>query len=88
MIVIITLPSYFPFNLTYFSMKFKKKYFFDYSDINFNARLSLIKYNAIFQNSITKEHIKLTFSWENKFYDRKESSLTKYYHIRSKVTVF
>ena len=28
--------------------------------------------------------IKLTFSSENTFYDRKESSLTKYYRIRSK----
>ena len=28
--------------------------------------------------------MKLTLSSENKFYDRKESSLTKYYRIRSK----
>ena len=32
--------------------------------------------------------MKLTLSSENKFYDRKESSLTKYYRIRSKLTVF
>ena len=28
------------------------------------------------------------FSLKNKFHDRKESSLTKYYRIRSKLTVF
>ena len=32
--------------------------------------------------------MKLTFFSENKFYDRKESSLTKYCRIRSKLTVF
>ena len=32
--------------------------------------------------------MKLTFFLENRFYDRKESSLTKYYCIRSKLTVF
>ena len=32
--------------------------------------------------------IKLTFSLESKFCDRKESSVTKYYRIRSKLTAF
>ena len=36
MIVIITLTSFSRFNLTYVSTKLKKKYFFDYNDINFN----------------------------------------------------
>ena len=61
--------------------------FLDYSDVNFSARLSLLKLCTIFKNGVI-EQIKLTFSSENKFYDRKESSLTKCYHIRSKLTVF
>ena len=28
------------------------------------------------------------FFWENNLYNRKESSLTKYYGIRSKLTIF
>ena len=32
--------------------------------------------------------MKLAFSSQNKFYDRKESCQTKYYRIRSKLTVF
>ena len=39
-------------------------------------------------SSIIIEYIKLMFFLENKFYDRKESSLTKYYSIKSKLTVF
>ena len=61
--------------------------FFDYNDVNFNTRLCLLKYYAIFENSAIIEWIKLTLSSENKFCDKKESSLTKYYRIRSKLTV-
>ena len=72
--------------MTPFSMKFKKNYVFDYNDANFNAQLSLIfnaqlsllKQYLIFENSV-----KLTFFSKNKFYDRRKSSLTKYYCIRS-----
>ena len=60
---------------------------FDYNDVNFNARPSLFKQYTIFEKSVIMEWIKLTFSSEFKFYDRIESSLTKYYHIRSKLTV-
>ena len=70
--------------MTLFSMKFKKNYVFDYNDANFNAQLSLIfnaqlsllKQYLIFENSV-----KLTFFSKNNFYDRKESSLTKYHCI-------
>ena len=58
---------------------------FDYNDVNFNARLSLLKQYVIFENSVIKEKIRLKFSSENKFYNRKESSLTKYYRISSKI---
>ena len=43
MIVIITLTFIFHFKLTYFSKTFKRHLFFDYNDVNFNARLSLLK---------------------------------------------
>ena len=66
---------FFHFNLTYFSTK-SRDILFDYNDVNFNARLSLLNQCVIFQNSVIKKSIKLTFSLENKFYDRKESSLT------------
>ena len=39
-------------------------------------------------NSIIIEQIKLRFSPKNKFHDRKESSLTKYYLITIKLTAF
>ena len=39
----------------------------------------------VLQNQLSDELIiKLTFLSKNKFYDRKESSLTKYCYIRSK----
>ena len=42
--IAITLISFFLyFNLAYFSRKFEKTSFFDYNDVNFNARLSLFK---------------------------------------------
>ena len=62
--------------------------FFDYNNVNFNAQLSRLKLYQIFENSVTVDYIKLASSSENKFYDRKESSLTKYYRIRSKLTVY
>ena len=34
---------FFHFNFTYFSTKFNKDMFFDYNDVDFNARLSLLK---------------------------------------------
>ena len=34
------------------------------------------------------ESIKLVFSSKNKFFDRKDSSLTKYYRIKSKLAFF
>ena len=34
--------------------------FFDYNDVNFNARLSLLKSYDIFQNSVIKER----FLWK------------------------
>ena len=37
--------------------------------------------NAIFENSVIIEKIKLTFFSENKFYDRKESSLTNWPNV-------
>ena len=48
--------------------------FFDYNDINFNAQLSLV----IFESNNVIESVKFAFFSENKFYDGKESSLTKY----------
>ena len=42
---------------------------------------------SLFQNSVIIEKTKLTFPSENKLYDRKESSTTIYYRIRSKLTV-
>ena len=44
---------------------------FDNNDVNSNVRLSLQKMLFL----------------ENKFYDRKEGSLAKYYCMKSKVTV-
>lgn len=44
---------------------------FDNNDVNSNVRLSLQKMLFL----------------ENKFYDRKESSRTKYYRITNKLTV-
>ena len=52
-------------------MKFKKIYFFDYIDVNFNAPPSLFKQYTIFGNSVLIEQVKLTFFSEDKFYDRK-----------------
>ena len=40
---IITWTFFFPYNLKYFSTKFKKTYVFGYIDVNFNVRLSLLK---------------------------------------------
>ena len=54
---------------------------FDYNDVNFNARLSLLKSYAIFQNNVIAEQMKLRSFSENKFCDRRESFLTKYYRI-------
>ena len=51
-----------------------KDMFFDYNDFNFNAQLSLL----IFENNNVIESVKFAFFSENKFYDGKESSLTKY----------
>ena len=47
-----------------------------------------VEKQLFFENSVIKEYLKLAFSSENKFYDRKDSSLTKFYRIRSKSTVF
>ena len=63
-----SLLSYILFNEIY------KDIFFDYNDVNFNARLSLLKEQPIFQNNFTMEQIKSPFLL---FYDKKESSLTK-----------
>ena len=75
MLVVITLTFIYTLIL---HTKFKDM-FFDYNDANFNARRSLF---------IIEWKIKLIFFLENKFYQRKERSLTKYYCIRSKLTVF
>ena len=42
----------FHFILHTFQQNLKRHMFFDYNDINFNARLSLLKSYAIFQNSV------------------------------------
>ena len=52
---------FFHVNLIYFSTKFKKTYIYNYVD--FNARLSLFKYYAIFENNLITEWM---FSSENK----------------------
>ena len=50
--------------------------------------LNLVSLNDM-QSIINKNRIKkLTIFLKNKFYDRKESSLTKFYSRRSKFTVF
>ena len=60
---------------TFFSIEFIKNLcFFDYNDINFSAQQSLL----IFENNNVIESMKFAFFSENKFYDGKESSLTKY----------
>ena len=51
-----------------------------------NAQLSLLKKYVILENTV--KQIKPMFFLESKFYDRKESSLTKYYCIRSKKKKF
>ena len=62
--------------------------FFDYYNIDFNARLSLLKQYAIFENSVIIKINKTLFFLEKQVYDRKESSVIKYSRIRSKLTVF
>ena len=44
--------------------------------------------NNMLSLKIAYNRIKLTFSSENKFYDRKESSLTKYYCIQSSPLIY
>ena len=88
MIATITLTLFFiTLILRIFQRNLKRHIFFDYNDVNFSARLSLFKQYAIFENNVIKDWIKLVFFLENKLYDRKESSLTKCYCIRSKLTV-
>ena len=49
MVVIVTL------TFSTFQQNLKRHKFFDYNDVNFNARLSLLKKYAIFQNSVMTE---------------------------------
>ena len=87
-IVTITLAFFFYISLTYFSKEFEKTCF-----LTKTTAISLLKFylnnvNAIYENGVIIELTKLKFSSKSKFYDKKESSLTKYYRIRSKLPVF
>ena len=61
--------------------------FFGDNDVNFIARPYVLIY-AVFENRDIIEKVKQTFLLENKFYNRTESSATKYHCIGSKITVF
>ena len=61
MIVVIALTFFYHCNHTYFSARFKKRHmFFDNNDVNFNARLSLLKgaFSGLGQFLATKSPLK------------------------------
>ena len=75
----------FLFNLPYFSMKFKKTCF--WTTVTSVSMLDWVYSNNMWslKNSVRTESIKLVFSSENKLFDGKESSLPKYYCVRTKL---
>ena len=88
MIVKITLAFFFYISLTYFSKEFEKTCFLTKATAISLLKFYLNNVNAIYENGVIIELTKLRFSSKSKFYDKKESSLTKYYRIRSKLPVF
>ena len=56
-----------PLILHNFQRNSRQYMFSDYEDVNFNARVSLLKWCTIFENSVIREYRKLVFFSKNKF---------------------